>query len=391
MAQFKINELEAAKGLGKSESYIKKRLVLLTLPVDVKQAVISKKIQLGHALLLAKMPKNDATKFLKEITRQDYSVAAAKSGIMYREQSMNLSGVKFNTDNCKTCKHNGSVQSELFETGKTLNGRCLNPGCFNKKTAEKVKQIRAEFKGVIFKGESDYSRPKGLVDGEHSYECRDKKITDVYKKKLRKERVAENYQVTISDTGKITEYFKPPKSKAGPTDEKQKVTSRSDKLKDKINGFKRDVLIDKTRVLLKPGNKVLALALRDLILRNYCNEFQDESLKAIGLKENEKGYTKNILNLSKEKIDVGMVAISKIAVSNISDLKDLEVAAMDFGFDWKSYFVMTEEYLKLYTKDSMIKLAKELKIEVSECKKNKDFRDTIIKNWKKGQVPKILR
>ena len=40
----------------------------IDLPEDAKKAVIAKKIQLGHALLLAKMPKNDAAKLQKETT-----------------------------------------------------------------------------------------------------------------------------------------------------------------------------------------------------------------------------------------------------------------------------------------------------------------------------------
>lgn len=389
--EIKVEVVTLASRISKSESYIEKRLALLSLPEDAQKAIISKKIQLGHALILAKMPKNDAVNFMKEITRQDYSVAATRSALQYHEQSKTISEAKFNKIDCKDCKHNGSVQSELFETGKVLTGKCLNPGCFNKKTAEYVKESKKVFKDVLFKSVNGSISPDGFVDGEYESSCSDEGITDAYKKKLRKEKNPENYIVKIGDTGMMTEYFKPPKKKSGPTDEKQKAVSRSGKLQEKIDAYKRDVLIDETRELLGVrNNKIIALALRDLIETNYSNQFKDEAIKAIGLKEHAPGYMKSILNLSSEKIDDGMVAITKIAISNIHKLEDLEVTAIEFGFNWEKQFEMTEEYLKLYTKDQMIKLAKELKIDVSECTKNKEFRDIIIKNWKKGQVPKVL-
>jgi len=372
--------------ISKSEAYVNKRIALLTLPEDVKTALIKKKIQLGHALLLAKMPKNDAAGFLKEIERQDYSVAATKSALGYHEQSKTLSEAKFSTANCKTCKHNGSVQSELFETGKTLTGKCLNPGCFNKKTADFVKEAKTEFKDVLFKpkvtkteyGEKVQSSPDGFVQGDHDYDCSNKGVTDAYKKKLRKERNPENFIVSVEDDGEIIEFFKPPKSKAGPTDEKGRATSRADKLKVKISIYRREQTIEISQKKLKIG-----LDLKSLVLWHLTMKFDPDKIWS-----NEK-KAKMIFETDGNILDKD---IKEMALNIFEEMEDdsLKVAAEKIGLSWKDDFVMSEEYLNNYTKAGMIKLAKELKIDVSDCKKNHDFSFRIVEKWKKGQVPKIL-
>ncbi len=173
--------------ISKKVDYIKKRLLLVDLPEDVQKALIEKKILIGHALLLAKMTKQDSSKFLKEITRSKHSVERAREEITYHGFSVMISEARFDKSKCKHCKYNGSEQAELFETGTILNGVCMNPGCYHKKIKEFVKQKKAEFKDVLFKGEYDHSSPDGYVDSESEWSCKDKGITEEYKKKCREE------------------------------------------------------------------------------------------------------------------------------------------------------------------------------------------------------------
>jgi len=371
----KVQICTLAARIGKSESYIEKRLLLLNLPKQAQDAIISKKIQLGHALVLAKMPNKDAAKFLKEINREDYSVAATKSALEYHDQCKNLSKACFNTDDCKKCNHNGSVQTELFETGKTLNGACLNPGCFNKKTAMKVKQIKKEFKDVLFvKTEEEYA-PKGYVHGEYHS---DERLNSKFKRKCRKKRDRDNYLVEVSDTGDITEYFKLPDKKNSESNEKQATTS-SDKLNEKVGEFKRKILLDKTAELLDSEHVCKALAVIHFAERDITGDGSDKDYK---------DYEDMIKNKHKT-LDSDFKELTKQVIPEL-DNELLEVVAVEEGFRWKVDFMMSGEFLKLHTKAQMSKLAKELKIDVSDCEKNSEFRDKIIKDWKTGQVPKII-
>ena len=216
----KVEDL--AKKISKKVNYVEKRLVLVNLPVEVQEALIKGKIQMGHALLLARFPKDESNRYLKHIIREKYGVEEARDRAQYSGRSENLSGVRFNKEQCRDCQYNGSKQSELFETGQVLSGNCLNPGCFRKKLKEFVKSKREEFKDVLYKPESEYSDPKGYVNGEYDYSLKSAGISKSDVENSRKNK--ENYLVKIRDDGRITEYFKIPPTKKLKDGSKQAVS-----------------------------------------------------------------------------------------------------------------------------------------------------------------------
>ena len=86
------------------------------------------------------------------------------------------------------------------------------------------------------------------------------------------------------------------------------------------------------------------------------------------------------------------VKIHQIAMNNLNDIysDNVETIAKESGVNLTKHFVITEDFLKLHTKDQLINLAKELKIDVKGLVKNTDLTNKIVKDWKKGQIPKIL-
>ena len=178
--------------------------------------------------------------------------------------------------------------------------------------------------------------------------------------------------------------------------------SRREQLIQRVNEFKRDFQIKKCSELIESGStysKVMALYTM-IANANYNNLFARERIKSIlkGLgiyKSDSYGYKPDIrigkvMELTESEIEVG---IHQFAIENLNDVynnKDLNTICDAAGIDLKKHFVITDEFLKLFQKDQLITLSKELGIKIEGLTKNPEIRDAIIKNWKKGQVPKIL-
>ncbi len=403
MDKGKIGVETLAKRISKQVVYVNKRLLLVNLSKEIQEALIKKKILIGHALLLAKLTKQDSLKFLKEITRNNHSVEQAKGEIQYHGFSLKLSEAMFNKSACKDCKFNGSKQAELFETGTVLNGTCMNPGCYHKKVKEFVKQKRIEFKDVLYKPESEYATPKGYEDGSHEWVCKDKGITEKYKENCRKEK---SQLVIIRDNGEMIEYFKiPPKStKVGDKSVEQGSLdeTRELKLTGRVNEFKTTFLINKSIELMQPGTKqTKALSLLRLIQNAGWEEFEDKELpKFVRDGRGNLSRIKNIFDAKESELDNAIRILSKKALRRV-DLKELITISRNFNVDIKKHFKITKEYLEIYTKDQLIELIEEFKIYVdAEDPKVKTISSGNIKKGEliqhilnqnlKGKVPKIL-
>lgn len=399
MNQEKIKKEELAKKISKTVDYINKRLLLVDLSKDVQEALIKKKILIGHALLLARLPKANASDFLKKIIRGEKGVAEAKEDIQYGEFAASLTEAPFNKMQCRHCLYNGSEQAELFETGTILNKKCMNPKCYYKKVAEFVKQKREKFKDVLYKPEDDYDSPKEYIDGESTWNCEDKGITEKYKAKCRNEG-KESWLVKIRDDGKVTEYFKIPSKKvSGEKGEtkpeiKQKEEVRQDKLLSRVNEFKQNFLIKKSIELMQPGTKeAKALTLIKLIRSANWDELTTGFNKIF---DGEKRSIDKVYKLKEEDIDRAISYLSRKAFRLI-DLKELIIVSRNFKVDVKKHFVITEEYLEIYTKEQLIELIIEFKLSdlieedtITVNTKKADIIQHILNQNLKGKVPKIM-
>ncbi len=392
MLEEKISRESLAKRISKTVEYIDKRLILVNLPKDVQEALIKKKILLGHALLLAKLEKSNATQYLRKIIRGDKGVTEAKEDLQYGEYAHDLSRVKFDKLECKHCKFNGSEQAELFETGTILNKKCLNPKCFYKKVTEFVKEIRERFKDILFKGESDHDYPDRAkyVDGESEYTCNEKGITDEYKKQCRK---SKDYLVKVNDDGEVTEYFKIPSKKASgekgeiKSEVKQKEEVRQDKLLSRVNEFKQEFLIKKSIELMVPGTKEAKVLTLIKLIRDANYDALDKGFnKIINNKDVKKLYKEK-----EETIDRAIAYLSRRAFRRV-DLKELIIVSRNFKVNVKKHFEITKEYLEIYTKDQLGELLKELNLPDTEkpgLKKGELIQHILNQNLK-GKVPRII-
>lgn len=401
MDQEKIKIAELAKKISKRENYIEKRLELVKTSPEVQKALIERKIQMGHALLLARFTKDDSKKFLRKIIQEKPSVEDARESLGYSNFTARLSDAKFDMKACKDCKFNGSQQAELFETGKILSGNCMNPGCFQKKVKELIKQRIEQFKDILVPGDR-YQTPNGYVSAESTWALEDKGICKPYMNQCRKDR--ENYLVKIGDDGSLQEYFKiPSKKKKSPEgskvamkDEEVREEKREQVLSSKINEFKTKFLIDKTIEVMGPKSiQTKSLVLLRLIQNSNYSDI-DYIAKELGnLVKRDLGGSpnvKNIFNADDEELDNAIALISQSALRRV-DLKELILISRDFEVDVKKHFGITEDYLKLYTKVQLLDLIDELKIgtdqKYNDVKKD-EIIEFILSRKLKGKVPKIM-
>jgi ParB/RepB/Spo0J family partition protein len=391
----KSNVKNLSKILSKKEVYIEKRLKIANLPAEIQKSLIEGKILMGHALLLAKLPKNESMRLMKQIISRKQSVEDAKESLVYSEYSGDLKKVKFDKSACKECPYNGNQQTELFETGSILNGKCMNPVCYMKKLNEFIKLKKKEYAGVLFETEREWETPSGYVDGVNDWQCKDKGITEAYKEKCRKNK--ENYLVKITKEGEIKEYFRIPAKKENSTEaQTEKIEEkRESNLSAKVNVYKTQFLIEKTLGELK-SRTIQAKALQTLRMIQEIGSVEMEDIAALENMTKKGEYSmceidlKKIFNAKEDELEDAMTAMSAYALDRLA-LKELIEVSRNFGVDVKTHFQIDKEYLELHTKDQLNALIVELKLQPAEETKRDEIIQHILNQDLKGKIPNIIK
>lgn len=386
-----------AKKISKPKIYIERRLELIKLPKEVQGALIDRKILLGHALVISRQEtKEDQKSLLNDIIDDRLSVADTEDNLKY-ENNTELEDAKFDIKGCQKCKFNGGEQSILLDEGSILQGHCLNKKCFYAKTREwqkaEIKKLKDQGIKVLTQTELDNLKVKEKVETWHDdYE----KINE----NLSKE--SENYCVVFDEDAESNGSYqifclnpkarKPDTEKGKATvtnDEKTKATNRKDKLKNKVAEFKRNFLIENTQSRVRPGTKeTKAMILYSLLTEGQDwndgnkRDFTDELIEKEKLEGEDSycGYSQ-ILALDEKDIDRITAIITTQWVKHLHD--ELGYASETFGVNVQEHFIITEDYLKLHTKDQLIDLAKEIKL-------HKHLKDKGTENWEKAKRDALI-
>ncbi|MDJ0766790.1 MAG: ParB/RepB/Spo0J family partition protein [Myxococcota bacterium] len=381
-----------AKRIGKNASYVDKRLAIAELDTALREKILKNNLSLGHALALTKIQdKAKRKEVLKDALNCGYNARAMLESNQYSFKS--VCDACFDTSDCKKCKHNGSVQSELFETGKTLTGKCMKPKCFMKKLATHRKELKTKYekqgvKAILTTG--DYAKDGELTDGYD--EIQDYYgITPAQKRKIKKDPRA---LVTISLNGKERLYFKGNWRKllaskkereemaSHEATQKDKDDKRKAVLKNKLCSHMFEFYKKQVEQKMKAGTKqskaLTLFALQNVFERDFT----------LGRHVHFSPCLKDYLEMSEKTLDK---EIQKTTVEYLQamDLKDLKHQALSVGTDLKKDFGINRDFLELYTVDGLTKLARELKTDVSNAKKKGDFVATILES-DKGGVPKAV-
>lgn len=136
---------EAARRLGWPQRTLETRLALMNCSDDVRQALTTRKIYLGHAELLAAIEKPMQDKALKRMLDAPVLPTVAELRAQLESIAKPLGKVIFDKSECAACHHNSSNQRSLF--GESISdGNCTNGACYEQKTtaALEVKKTALE-------------------------------------------------------------------------------------------------------------------------------------------------------------------------------------------------------------------------------------------------------
>ena len=158
---------EVARIFGWSRATLDKRLALMNCSTAVLDALSTRQILLGHAELLAALPKETQDKLLPVIIKEAKSVAEVKKTI--EQVACSLAAAIFDKADCAGCPHNSSTQGEMF--GESIGtGNCTNRTCYNEKTEKMLEAtatgLRDEYPVVrIVRAGDNHTRVQLAVDG----------------------------------------------------------------------------------------------------------------------------------------------------------------------------------------------------------------------------------
>jgi len=132
---------EVASRLGWTINKLKSRLALTNCTPEVQAALDERRILLGHAEILAAVPKDKQNGVLERILESNFSVAYVRDSLSKIAQK--LSSAPFDTAGCLSCSYNSAAQKVLFTTALD-EGYCTNKECFGGKCKEKVDSLVEE-------------------------------------------------------------------------------------------------------------------------------------------------------------------------------------------------------------------------------------------------------
>jgi ParB family chromosome partitioning protein len=134
---------ELATRVGKSQSYIRRRVEIMALPKKITKAWSNGKIKFGHMEQLLRLKDNDEllTSMFNDLVDEnrwdEVSVNDLKNWI--DRETTKLDNALFDKTECEKCFHNSDVQKNMFGSGLTCVPDailCLKPSCFQEKQVD---------------------------------------------------------------------------------------------------------------------------------------------------------------------------------------------------------------------------------------------------------------
>ncbi|MBN3754275.1 PRTRC system ParB family protein [Paraburkholderia sp. Tr-20389] len=435
---------EVARIFGWTRTTLDKRLALMNCSTDVLEALTTRTILLGHAELLAALPKETQDKLLPVIVKEGKPVAEVKKTI--EQVACSLAAAIFDKTDCAGCQHNSSNQGEMF--GESIStGNCTNRTCFNEKTEKQLDAVatglRDDYPVVrIVRAGDNHTRiqlavegPKGVGEEQAKacHACQNygaavsglpDSIGKVYKgqcfdtvcnmkmvaKQLQAAKAAAAPKIDAKADAKAGATAKAP-AKAGSakpsttSNPPATVVAESDRIKTYRVALWR-------KVLRREVGSSPALAQRYLLamaLAGHSRCVDDLSLKGIWEKLTDEKITTNdvaktaeaVVSADDEKVAHALTGIAVSAIQGL-DVHQLTGLCRHHRLDLTRHWKLCKEFLELITKSEMMVVADELGIRAAlgdEFKKvfGKSKAEVIeallaVKDFDyTGKIPKILK
>lgn len=142
---------EAALRLGMTPATFKRRLALTYAIPKVRDALQDRKIELGHAELLAVLRKEAQDAALTQLLAAPKVMTVAELKSYLDTHSCQMNVAIFDKTDCTNCHHNSEQQGALFSV-TVSGGRCTNRSCYEAKTegelSNRANALKDEFQVV---------------------------------------------------------------------------------------------------------------------------------------------------------------------------------------------------------------------------------------------------
>ena len=409
-----------AARIGRTVGYVQGRVKLLGLCKEAKQALSSGKISLGHAQVLLRLRgKDEQRALLSDISGGEnghgITVAAAKA--MVRENSLALADAPFDIEGCESCTFRSGNQAELFPELKDTD-ECSDRACFYKKTLayyrartkekedagfrvirdiEEMKELREMAKLIVpsAKEASPYSYPASYYPPKYKSKC--EKCTDHHAFYFYEEQV---YSGTRIEAGEIclnpkclSEMLKEKeKAKEQEAKEKVKTNEPTEKPVREVNPLTLKAHAEAARdrfmvTHLTPRVESSEALTKRFIIYHLLDRFtyfsgnakqvRDEIVKKICSPEyfKEKKFTGwnlylLVMTVSEEELSALLTKVV-LATLPFTDPKVLLHMTPEAGIDMARDFVMDETFINTKTKAELLRMVKDLGLNVAATEKNK--------------------
>lgn len=170
LARCNGDRAEAARRLGWEPSTLNKRLALMNAVDEVRDALVDENILLGHAELIAALPKDKQAKVLQLILAAPNLPTVTDFKAQIAQLAHKLAEAIFNKDGCVGCPNNSGTQSALF--GEAIaDGHCTNRECYEQKTeaalVAKKESLKDEFPEIrIVRPGENFTVVKLVAEGD---------------------------------------------------------------------------------------------------------------------------------------------------------------------------------------------------------------------------------
>lgn len=183
-----VNVQAIAEKVGKSASYIHKRLVLLQLIAEVKEFYLSENLNAEQAMLIARLPEEqqknvfktiqDTFKYRHVISTPDLRgwIEAAYCNLKTAPFKLDDETLVASAGSCAVCPKRTGNNTELFDDVRAKD-TCTDAKCFHEKIkafiVRKTEQLREKNGDVVLIAE-DYGKVSKDVLRPHDYEVKEK-------------------------------------------------------------------------------------------------------------------------------------------------------------------------------------------------------------------------
>lgn len=384
---------EIAHDVGKSVDFIGYLIRFTKLPKEIQEAVKSGKLSGLHARALLRLKDEiQMVSICKETIKRKWSAREMSEKISDYECDLNDEDVKFDKTECQTCPFRSGNQKVLDDVED--DNHCLSSVCFNNKNGASFNALLTAHKQKGGKVLSDKEIQK--LDDSSYTEIHPEYYNKppLYKSKCLKGCInfalsleSDNYYNSLKKRYELHEYCLDPKcwknqSREEKAEQKYPGTEENrDRLKESRERNMKEYVQSfmSRRVMESVKGQNLA---NTIMLLEFLSNFEHDDITKEILKE-EKLNKKNTFWVrdNKEKLygiikswkpDKQVKYLIRFLNEAIKYYSSPILAAIgkDFGVDIKKDFSITEEYLKIKTKDEILLLAKELGIkEVLEAGK----------------------